>query len=51
MSLVRYEQDVVTGERQEIEQLAYRNDDGDVIVLDDIEPTPKGYEVFDPSGE
>lgn len=43
--------DVQTGESQQIDQTAYRNSDGDILVLDAIEPTPEGYEAFDPEAE
>lgn len=46
--LMRVEYDVISGERVEIDVIAYRNDAGDVLVLDAIDPTPEGYEAFDP---
>ena len=46
--LTRVEFNVSTGEKIEIEQIAYRNDEGDVIVLDAIDPTPDGFEEFTP---
>lgn len=51
MRLERKEHNVSTGESETIEMIAYRNDDGDVIVLDAIDPTPVGYVAFDPYSE
>ena len=44
MSLFRREHDVITGETTIVDQSAYRNSDGDVIVLDSIDPAPDGYD-------
>lgn len=51
MKLTRIECDVLSGESEVIDQTAYRNEEGEVVVLDAIEPTPEGYEPFDPYAE
>jgi len=45
--LTRREKNVTTGESVEIDQIAYRNKDGEVLVLDAIDPTPDGYSLID----
>lgn len=47
--IFRREFDVVTKETVVVDQLAYKNKDGVIVVLDAIEPTPDGFEVFDPN--
>lgn len=47
MRLFRVEFNLVTQERVEIEQKAYRNGD-DVAVRDADQPVPDGYAEFDP---
>lgn len=46
--LIRKEINVANGETLEIEQYAYKNADGDVLVLDAGESVPDGYEKFTP---
>lgn len=46
--IYRHEYSIQTGETLSIEQIAYRNKNGEVLVLDAIEPTPDGFEPFDP---
>lgn len=48
MGLVRYEQNVTTGDASVVDQIAYKNKEGGILVLDAIDPTPEGYEEFDP---
>lgn len=48
MVLTRIECNILTGEREVIDQTAYRNSDGAVLILDSIEPTPEGFEPFNP---
>ena len=47
--LHRVEYNVSTGERVDIAQAAYRDDLGDVVVLDAGESPPSGYVEFDPA--
>ena len=47
--LFRKEFNVQTGEEAVYEQIAYRNSDGDVLVLDAGDPVPGGYDRFEPS--
>lgn len=47
MRLFRIELNVTTGVVVEIDQAAYRNGEGDVIVLDASSPAPEGYSAFD----
>lgn len=49
MRLFRIEMNVTTGVRVEIDQTAYRNGEGEVIVLDAGSSAPEGYSAFDPS--
>lgn len=49
MDLIRFENNVITGESTSIEQTAYRDGLGNVLVLDSIDPEPNGYMAFDPS--
>lgn len=51
MNIHRVEQNVSTGEVEVIDQIAYRNEAGDVLVLDAIETSPPGYVAFDPADE
>lgn len=48
--MFRVEYNIETGERREIEQIAYRrtSDPTVVVVLDAQEPAPEGMETFDP---
>ncbi|QZA71261.1 hypothetical protein AH02_16 [Pseudomonas phage AH02] len=46
MGIFRVEWNVSTRERLEIEQVIYKNSDGDIIVLDEGEAQPEGFEVF-----
>lgn len=50
MALFRVEFDLQEGTRTEIAQLAYRNSDGHVLVLDAGAAPPDGYAPFDPDG-
>lgn len=50
MALSRFEIDTATGSRIEIQQVAYRNENGDALVLDVGVPPPDGYEQFTPDG-
>lgn len=49
--MFRVEYDLVTGQRREIEQTAYRSlaDPTVIVVLDATEPSPEGMEAFDPA--
>lgn len=49
--MFRVEFNIETGERREIEQIAYRStsDPTITIVLDATEPMPGGMEAFDPA--
>ncbi len=51
MPLFRTEHNVLTGETVIIQQAAYRNDTGDVVVLDAAEVPGDGYTKFDPTKE
>lgn len=46
--IYRHEYNIQTGDSSSIEQLAYRDEGGSVIVLDAIDPAPEGFEPFDP---
>ncbi len=35
--------DIATGDVTEVDQTAYRNDKGEVVILDAIEKAPRGY--------
>lgn len=43
MTLVRYEQDVITQDRREIEQILYEDDAGAIIAIDSGGDEPEGY--------
>ncbi|MFC2974574.1 hypothetical protein ACFOJE_20470 [Azotobacter bryophylli] len=49
--MFRVEYNIETGERREIEQTAYRDQNDHMIiqVLDAVEPAPAGMEAFDPA--
>lgn len=47
----RVEIDLKTGERFEIKQKAYRDVEGNILVLDASEKAPSGYSEFDPTEE
>lgn len=49
MTLSRIEYNVSTHELIVIAQVAYRNSDLEVLVLDVGELAPNGYEAFDPT--
>jgi hypothetical protein len=49
MTFSRHEQNVTTGLCEEIDQVAYKNIDMDVLVLDASEDAPDGYHQFDPN--
>lgn len=51
MSLTRIEYDIGTGERTIIDVTAYKNEFGDVLVIDSIDPEPEGFQPFDPHEE
>lgn len=42
--LARYEQDIKTGERKAIEQKAYRNAVGELLIIDATESPPYGFQ-------
>lgn len=41
----------MTGDITKVDQIAYKNENGDVLVLDAIDPTPEWYKSFDPYEE
>ena len=47
----RVEVDIRTGEQIEIAQVAYRNEQGDTLVLDKAQEPPSGFTAFDPLEE
>lgn len=51
MFLTRTELNVITGDQVEIVRQAYKNDAGDVIVLDAGDDEPDGYSAFDPGAD
>ncbi|MBC2659755.1 hypothetical protein H7A76_30345 [Pseudomonas sp. MSSRFD41] len=48
MKISRIEVDVISGKVIEIGQVAYKNDSGDIFVLDDNVSAPEGLFQFDP---
>lgn len=46
--IFRIEADVNSGVSVQIEQKAYKNDNGDVLVIDASEVAPEGFIEFDP---
>lgn len=44
--LMRYEYNIQTGIRRTINQIVYRNEEGETIVLDDGESTPHGFTEY-----
>ena len=42
--LSRYEVDIRTNQRVEVKQRAYQNQNGDIVVLDDGERPPNGFD-------
>lgn len=51
MSLSRFELNVSTGESIEIPMIAYKSDEGEVLVIDADEGPPVGFVPFDPREE